>query len=151
MRIAEEPTTPVATGTILIHGLPVKVLFDTGATHSFISDACVERLSLVTTEGIPFSIVLPDGSRVKGTREIYDCPICVGTHVLLVDFFVMSLVHEDVILGMDWMDRHHAVLDVGRRTVTVSTELGQIEVFRGWDLGKSGMVISAIRVAILIA
>ena len=63
----------------------------------------------------------------------------------------MPLVHEYVVIGMDSMDRHQAVLDVGRRTVTVSTELGQIEVFRGWDLGKSGIAISTVRAARLIA
>ncbi|KAE9623954.1 hypothetical protein GP644_23620, partial [Parasedimentitalea maritima] len=151
LRSAEEPAAPTATGTIFIYGSPVRVLFDTGATHSFISDSCVEHLGLDTVEGMPFIIGLPNGGRVRGTREIHGCPIFVGTHVLLVDFFVMSLEHEEVILGMDWMDRHSAVLDVGRRTVTLSTELGQVEVFRGWDLGKTGMVISAIRAARLIA
>ena len=71
LRSAEESTAPTVTGTILIHGLPVRVLFDMGATHSFISDACVGYMSLVTTEGTPFSIGLPDGSRVIGTHEIF--------------------------------------------------------------------------------
>ena len=128
---AEKPAVPTVTCTILIHGLPVRFLFDMGATHSFKSDACVERMSLVTTEGTPFSIGLPNGSRVIGTHEIFVCPICVGTCVVFVDLFVMPLVHGYVVLGMDSMDRHQAVRDVGRRTVTVSTELGQIEVFRG--------------------
>ena len=51
-----------------------------------------------------------------------------GTCDLFVDFFVMLLVHEEVIIYMDGMDRHPAVLDIGSRTLTVSTELGQIEI-----------------------
>ena len=62
----------------------------------------------------------------------------------------MHLVHEEVILGMDWMDRHHAILDISRRTVTISTEAGHEVIFRGWDLGKTGTVISAVRAARLI-
>ncbi|MCO5697012.1 retroviral-like aspartic protease family protein, partial [Acinetobacter baumannii] len=150
MRSADEPTAPTATGTILIHGLPVKVLFDTGATHSFISDDCVARLSLATVEGRPFIVGLPDGGRVSGTRDVRGCPIWLGNRDWLAAFFVMHLVHEEVILGMDWMDRHYAILDISRRTVTISTETGHEVIFRGWDIGKAGTVISAVRAARLI-
>ena len=65
-----EPAAHTATGTILIHGLPVRVLRDAGATHSFISDVCVKCLSFVTSEEMLFSIGLPDSSRVIGTHAM---------------------------------------------------------------------------------
>ena len=129
LRDADQPDAPTATSTIQIHDLPVRVLFDMGATHSFISDACVDRLSLATVEGIPYMIGLPDGSKVRGTREIYGCSVRMGDRDWLVNFLVMPLAHEDVILGIDWMKKHGAVLVIGRRTVTFATEEGHRVIF----------------------
>jgi hypothetical protein len=36
----------VLTGTFSINAIPIKILFDSGATHSFISGNLVEKLSL---------------------------------------------------------------------------------------------------------
>ncbi|XP_014511637.1 uncharacterized protein LOC106770336 [Vigna radiata var. radiata] len=40
----------IITSTCLLHGMPCCVLFDSGATHSFISKACVDRLGLAERE-----------------------------------------------------------------------------------------------------
>jgi len=37
------------TGTFSVNQCPVVVLFDSGASHTFISEACVARLSLQVT------------------------------------------------------------------------------------------------------
>ena len=42
--------------------------------------------------------------------------------MLHVDLFLLPVEHENVLLGMVWRVRHPTVLDVDRRTVTVSTE-----------------------------
>ena len=42
----EEKGKPVLGGTLLIHGMLVRVLFDTGASHSFISHCLVDKLNL---------------------------------------------------------------------------------------------------------
>ena len=76
-----EPAAPPVTGTILIYGLPVRVLRDAGATHSFISDVCVKCLSFVMSEGILFSIGLPDSSRVIGTHAMLLSHLCRDLYV----------------------------------------------------------------------
>ncbi|XP_052730114.1 uncharacterized protein LOC128195751 [Vigna angularis] len=40
----------LVTGTCLVHGIPCCVLYDSGATHSFISKACVDKLGLTESE-----------------------------------------------------------------------------------------------------
>jgi hypothetical protein len=37
---------PVLTGTFSIHGRPITILFDSGATHSFINEKTVCKLDL---------------------------------------------------------------------------------------------------------
>ena len=70
MRRPDALNAPTATGTIWIQSKPVHILFDTGATHSFMSTTCVDRLGLTYTYGASFVVGLPDGSTVRGNREI---------------------------------------------------------------------------------
>ncbi|KAF1898327.1 hypothetical protein Lal_00033094 [Lupinus albus] len=44
-------------GNCMVAGIPLLVLFDSGATHSFVSIECVDRLKL-QTESLPFDLVL---------------------------------------------------------------------------------------------
>ena len=46
---AEEKGKDVLGGTLLIHSMPVSILFDTGESHSFISHCLVDKLNLEPT------------------------------------------------------------------------------------------------------
>ena len=50
MRADDAFSAPIAIGTIHIHDMHVRILFDTGATHYFIAMECVRRLSLAPTQ-----------------------------------------------------------------------------------------------------
>ena len=53
---------PVMSGTFSINGHPVTVLFDSGASHTFISKECISRLGLeVESISRPYNILSPGG------------------------------------------------------------------------------------------
>ncbi|XP_021731339.1 uncharacterized protein LOC110698250 [Chenopodium quinoa] len=62
-----DSTKDVITGIFSINSIPVKVLFDSGATFSFISKAIVSKLSnyLKTVNEVDLPIVIPTGGVVK--------------------------------------------------------------------------------------
>jgi hypothetical protein len=91
--------------------------------------ACVDKLSLICISSASFIMALPDGSRVRGDREILQCTIRIGDRDWFTDLIVMQLAHEDeVILGMDWLRRYLDVLDVHQRTVTLTVDDGTTHV-----------------------
>ena len=113
MRRVDILNAPTATGMIWIQSKPVHILFDTGATHSFMSSACAHRLQLTYSSSASFVVRLPDGSRICGDREILQCPIRIGNREWLVDFIVVQLASDDdVILRMNWMSRYWEVLTI---------------------------------------
>ena len=119
MRRPDALNAPTTTGTIWIKSKPVHILFDTGATHSYMSSACASRLGLTCTEGVSFVVGLPDGSRVSGDREIRQCPIRIGGRDWFANFIVIKLSpDDDVILGMDWMRHYRAVINAHDGIVT---------------------------------
>ena len=101
MRDEDAFSSPITSGTIHIRDASVRILFDTGATHCFISLECVRRLGLEPTPCSSFIVGLPDGSRVAGSLELLGCPVRISERIWPADLIVMELPHEDVILGMD--------------------------------------------------
>ncbi|XP_052724041.1 uncharacterized protein LOC128193892 [Vigna angularis] len=64
------------TSTCLLYGMKCCVLFDSGATHSFISKACVDKLGLAESE-MQFDLVVstPAAGEVRTSTVCVRCPI----------------------------------------------------------------------------
>jgi hypothetical protein len=110
----------VLTGTFSINDTPVKVLFDSGATHSFISEKLLGKMGLKGSHTNPaFKVITPGG---KITSSILIRGVCLGSgsKIFPTNLTVISLAGMDVILGMDWMTRHKVVLDISDRVVEIN-------------------------------
>jgi hypothetical protein len=98
------------TGTFSIHGKPVKILFDSGATHSFMNQSTQVNLGL--------SVL-----RVKNEFKITlvkSVPLQLGSKIFLTNLLTLGLDRIDVILGKDWMTHHKVLLDIGGLVLLIS-------------------------------
>ncbi|XP_052736626.1 uncharacterized protein LOC128197842 [Vigna angularis] len=66
----------LVTGICLLYGMNCGVLFDSGATHSFISKACVDKLGITESE-MQFDLVVstPAAGEVRTSTMCVRCPI----------------------------------------------------------------------------
>ena len=116
----------------LLSLLWAKILFDSGASHSFIIASCVEELSLeVETLEKPLYVSSLLGTRVSVQRIYHNCELEISRILLTVDLRVMDMTEFDVILGMDWLTAHRVVIDCDRRRVTAYTRDGVCVVIQG--------------------
>ena len=107
-------------GTFLLFHLWAKVLFDSGASHSFIAALCVKELGLeVETLEKPLHVSSPLGTKVRVDKICWDCELEISRILLTVDLRVMDMSEFDVIIGMDWLTTHQVVIDYDRRRVIV--------------------------------
>jgi hypothetical protein len=114
----------VMLGTFNINSIPATVLFDFGASHSFISQVFIREHS------IPL-VAMKDPMIVNSTEGTmpasYCCPL-VSLSLRGVDFPVSLVVLKtsgiDVILGMDWMKQHLAMIQCKEKVVTLTTPKG---------------------------
>jgi len=91
-------------GMCFIKGKTLNVLYDSGATHSFISNYCVQHLNM-STSFLKTSLVVstPTSDSVITNRVCLDCPLFIENRKFLVNLICLPLSQLDVILGMDWL------------------------------------------------
>jgi hypothetical protein len=98
-------------------GHPIVVLFDSGATHSFISMACTKSHRLTITHlSTPYMISTPRGKTV--TQYLAkNTPLNLGGRVYKASLIILDSQGIDVILGMSCMKEYKVVLDIAACTV----------------------------------
>ena len=122
---------PTLQGMFLLSRLWARILFDYGASHSFIVASCVRELGLeVETLEEPMHVSSPLGTRVSVNLICRGCELEISRILLRLDLRVMDMTEFDVILGMDWLMTHRVVIDCERRKVTAYTQDGTRVTFQ---------------------
>jgi hypothetical protein len=112
---------PVLTGTFSINNTPVKVLFDSGATHSFINESLLDKLGLRGAQTKSAYKITTLGGNITSQLVTFGVPLRLGSRVIQSNLIVIKLGSMDVILGMEWMNQHRVVLDISNRVVEINS------------------------------
>ena len=128
---AESADHPVIQGTFLLSRLWARVLFDYGASYSFIAASVVIELGL-EFENLeePLYVSSPLGIRGRIGMICRGYELEISGTLLTVDLRIMDMSEFDVILGMDWLTAYRVVIDCECRRVTAYTQDGTCVVFQ---------------------
>ncbi|XP_073019325.1 uncharacterized protein [Primulina eburnea] len=109
---AQEASGSVIAGNCSVSGYPARVLFDTGASHSFISESFITSHSL-TSIVLPtsISVATPMGKIIMSTRMILDCVLNCEDNELNSNLIVLPMQDFDCIVGMDTLKIYRATID----------------------------------------
>ena len=105
-------------GTLYVDRIKARVLFDSRATHSFISSYFANKLvrDKVLMKS-PLVISSPLGEIVE-VRYMYPaCVVEVEGRVLLANLIELTVLDFNVILGMDWLFDNYAILNCREKCV----------------------------------
>ena len=98
------------------------MLFDYGASHSFIAALVVIELGLeVEALEEPLYVSSHIGIRASIGMICHSCELEISGILLTVDLRVMDMLEFDVILGMDWLTAYKVIIDYEHRRVTAYT------------------------------
>ena len=121
------------TGNFPVNSTPAKVLFDTGASHCFMSRSFVSRHDFVSKMlGKPMGVVSPAKS-MRATSIVSDVSIMMGDFKFLASPIVLGNSDIDLILGMDWLSKHKAQLDCSARKIQLTHLSEDVIVFAAND------------------
>ncbi|GJS80184.1 putative reverse transcriptase domain-containing protein [Tanacetum coccineum] len=114
------PDANVVTGMFLLNNHYASILFDTGADRSFISTAFSSLINIAPTplENC-YDVELADGKLVGIDTIIRGCTLNFLDHPFNIDLMPVELGSFDVIIGMDWLRRCHAVIVCDEKLVQV--------------------------------
>ena len=128
-----EPTDQLGIqGMFLLSHIWARVLFDSGASYSFIVASVVIELGLeVEALEEPLYVSSPLGIRARIGMICRGCELEISKILLTVDLRVMDMSEFDVILGMDWLTTYKVVIDCEHRRVTAYTQDGTRVIFQG--------------------
>jgi predicted aspartyl protease len=100
----------VLAGTFSLNGHPIVILFDSGATHDFISKAYTQKHQLhIAHTHTPYRISTPGGNIIT-KQVILNIPLNLAGKLYKTSLIVLDGQGIDVILGMSGMKAHNALL-----------------------------------------
>ncbi|GJY09867.1 putative reverse transcriptase domain-containing protein [Tanacetum coccineum] len=121
----------VVTGTFLLNNRYTSILFDTGADRSFISFVFSSLIDIAQTPlEISYDVELADRKIVGVDTIMRGYTLNFLNHPFNIDLMPVELGSFDVIIGMDWLRRCHAVIVCDEKLVRVPYG-NETLIFRG--------------------
>jgi hypothetical protein len=122
-----QETLGVALGTFSVKYHSANLLFDIGATHSFVTASWVESHNIPVAPTYPPIRVSSIGGRTQTDRFCPSVRVQIGGIEFHADLIVMGNQDAtiDVILGMNWLTKYQARLSCDKRTVKLVSLSGE--------------------------
>lgn len=121
--VEEQPDAVI--GKFLVKSFTAIVLFDTGASHSYISRGFVDMYKLPTKVlRTPMSVSSP-GAEYMASQGFFQIPLTIGRHVFPSDLIILESQGLDVILGRDWLSMYGGNIDCASKSILLTTLEGK--------------------------
>jgi hypothetical protein len=107
-------------GTFRVANHPAVILFDSGASHTFISKKFVEKYYIHCTESREGFIIHSPRGQIFTKEIAFHVPVTLVERDFPTNMIVLKGQDIDVILGMNWLAQHKAILNTDLRTIKLS-------------------------------
>ncbi|GJR66236.1 putative reverse transcriptase domain-containing protein [Tanacetum coccineum] len=136
----------VVTGTFLLNNRYVTILFDSGVDKSFVDVKFSHLLDIKPAKlNTSYEVELANGKVVCTNTVLKGCTLNLPDHLFDIDLMPIDLGTFDVIIGMDWLVEHDAVIVCGKKEVHVPYK-NKMLVVKGNSSASRLKVISCIKV-----
>ena len=88
---------------------------------------------------------MTSGAKQKVGGKVRDCKINLGEFIASVNIFVTTLGSYDIVIGMDWLESHDAILNYKTKQFSLTIDEGQRRVIVGRNQGVSLRFISSLQ------
>ncbi|GJU95776.1 putative reverse transcriptase domain-containing protein [Tanacetum coccineum] len=114
------PGSNTVTGTFLLNDHHAYMLFDSGADRSFVSNTFTALLDITPYAlDVSYAIELADGRTSETNTVLMGCTLGLLGHPFNIDLMPIELGSFDVIIGMDWLAKNHAVIVCDEKIVRI--------------------------------
>eukprot|EP00253_Pinus_taeda_P035941 PITA_35941 len=115
-----------------ITNFSIVVLIDPGATLSYVSPKVVEQCKLSYEKfKSPWLVQLATGAKRRVLAKINNCPFSIAGQSITADLNVLPLGSYDILIGMDWLEKHWSLVNCKTKTIYYKDDLGQQQELQG--------------------
>ncbi|GKA19016.1 putative nucleotidyltransferase, ribonuclease H [Tanacetum coccineum] len=142
---ADKQGPDVVTGTFLLNNCYAYVLFDLGSDKSFVNARFSHLININPDKlDVSYEVELADGKVVSTNTVLRGFTLNLVNHLFEIDLMPIELGTFVVIIGMDWLAEHDAVIVCGEKVVRIPC--GNKTLIVKGEKGPSRlMVISCIK------
>jgi hypothetical protein len=120
----------VLAGTFSLNGYPTVVLFDSCATHDFITRAYTQRCQLSIHHIDTPNLISTPGGRVVTKQTVMHAPLDLAGKLYKPRLIVLDVQGLGIILSMGWMRAHKVLPDTATRVVQLDSSLYGTQVLQ---------------------
>ena len=128
------------------YDIEMHALIDRGSTHSYV---CMEHVfdKVPAMEKLAYDmhVTSPLGHNVSVNSIYRNCPIVIQTREFLADLITLPFREFDLILGMDWLSKHRAIVDCGQKIVVLRCSDQTEVIIQGIGSSVMSHVISTMQ------
>ena len=109
----------------MINSQPIFILIDIGAILSYISPRIVELCKLVLEKiNKPWLVDLAIGTKREVTIYVKDYELLMNNFITHANLNILPLGSYDMLIGMDWIEKHKVMLNWFYKTLTYTNDIG---------------------------
>ena len=116
----DQDAPEVVAGIFSLYNIEMHVLIDPGSTNSYV---CIEHVfdKIPAMEQLAYDmhVTSPLGHNVSVNNVHRNYPIVIQAREFLADLITLPFREFDLILGMDWLYKHRAIVDCGQKTIVL--------------------------------
>ncbi|GJV55922.1 reverse transcriptase domain-containing protein [Tanacetum coccineum] len=110
----------VVTGTFLLNNRYAFVLFDSGSDKSFMDTRFSSMINIDPVKiRASYEVELADGRVASTNTVLKGCTLNLVKHIFEIDLMPIELGTFDVIIGMDWLVKHDAIIVCGEKVIRI--------------------------------
>ncbi|GJT05293.1 putative reverse transcriptase domain-containing protein [Tanacetum coccineum] len=131
-----DPDSNVVTSTFLLNKCYASMLFDSGADRSFTSSTFSALLNVApSTLDTSYAVELVDERISEMNIILRGCTLGLLGHPFDIDLMSVELGSFDVIIGMDWMVKNHAVIVCDEKVICIPYG-DEVLIIESDDIGR---------------
>ena len=121
IKAREDQDAPeVVAGIFSPYNIEMHALIDPGSTHLYV---CIEHVfnKIPAVEQLEYDmhVTIPLGHSASMNSVYRNYPIVIQEREFLADLITLLFREFDLILGMDWLSKHQAIVDCGQKTIVL--------------------------------
>src|SRR3954471_7157137 len=124
MMIDAQQSSEIVLSRLLVYSVPASVLFDSQASHSFMSKSFAQRFDF-QSEVMPSPMAISSpGSKMSSAVKVPDVQIQIQGLPFSASLILLPRSDIDVIMGIDWFVKYKAKIDCPSKSVLLTHDSG---------------------------